>query len=109
MQSCENQSPTLDSRHQVFKNAAMHRWVKIAICVFIACLVVWILVHPTVDLAPTAFRFAAFAGAVMLLLRFCFRFVKPQIASCGTRPTIFPLAFAAVPIPRVSAVTPLRC
>ena len=49
------------------------------ICAVVALVVFWICIHPAVELAPTAFRFAAFVAAVMMLLR------TPQLAvGCRT-------------------------
>ena len=57
----------------------MRHHLMIALCVFLALIVLWVCVHPNVDLAPTAFRFTAFAAAVMILLRMCFRFTPPTL------------------------------
>jgi hypothetical protein len=54
----------------------MPRWLRNTICALVMLLVFAVCVHPAVDLSPTTFRYAAFAAAVLLLLRSAFRFMN---------------------------------
>jgi hypothetical protein len=86
----------------------MPRWFTILVCAFVALVVMWVCIHPGLDLAPTAFRFTAFVAAFMLLLRFSFRFTGVSVFVL-----MGPVArygFPDLPEPEAhSLVLPLRC
>lgn len=89
--------------------AGMPRWLIIAICAVVALVVFWICIHPGVSLAPTVFRFAAFAAAVLLL-------VRTPVRVSGWKPAgslIFGfesgLCLACAPFRIMPALAPLRC
>lgn len=54
----------------------MPKWLLRAICVAILLCVGWVVVHPQLELEPTAFRFAVFAAITLFLLRSAYRFAR---------------------------------
>ena len=99
----------LDVGDRMGKNAPMPKWCLRAVCLFILLVVCWVVVHPDVDLEPTAFRFAVFAAIVMFVLRASFRFAHalPMPARAIFQPSKIPaerfLGAAVLPC------APLRC
>jgi hypothetical protein len=99
----------LDATGLIAENVTrMPRSVTIMVCAFVALVVMWVCIHPGLDLAPTAFRFTAFVAAFMLLLRFSFRFTGISVfvlTGPGAR-----FGFPDLPEPEAqSLVLPLRC
>lgn len=93
------------------ENAAMPRWLRNTICALVMLLVFLVCVHPDVDLSPTTFRYAAFAAAVMVLLRSAFRFMKvgtTLASSAFFRGALVP-AWNSISVASPASPLPLRC
>jgi hypothetical protein len=50
-------------------------------CVVVLLCVCWIVVHPAVDVAPSAFRYAVFAALTLFLLRCAFKYARPALVA----------------------------
>jgi hypothetical protein len=55
----------------------MRRSLFQVMCVIVLLCVAWVLVHPILDVEPTAFRFAVFAAVTLFLLRCAFKYARP--------------------------------
>jgi hypothetical protein len=86
------------------------RWSLLQVmCVVVLLCVCWIVVHPAVDVAPSAFRFAVFAALTLFLLRCAFKYARPALVFA---PAWLLDPAMLVPPPGIlatSAVAPLRC
>jgi hypothetical protein len=59
----------------------MRRSLLQVMCVVVLLCVCWIVVHPTLDVEPTVFRYAVFAALTLFLLRSAFRYAQPELIS----------------------------
>jgi len=62
----------------------MRRSLLQVMCVVVLLCVCWIVVHPTLDVEPTVFRYAIFAALTLFLLRSALKYAHPELINAQT-------------------------